>query len=1007
MELQARELLAEVRVEYVREDALDALLELLRTVLARLPECTLEPNAADGFEAALGVPQKPLRFRPPARIEVVGSYALRAVARPRLAVDVAVEAPAACFDEKDQLNNRYFARRWRWLAALAAGLRRKAAFRTQRWEFLDGDIRRPVLVITPRAKKGVARSEFELRLLPCVAPGTFPAVRLAPDRNNLRTAVAETAAGAAPELLPTPHYNAAILRDMLLPVQHGVLARAAMQLPAFCDAALLLKVWVRAQGLEGEPDGVNGALLSLLTAHLAASGALVPGMSALQAARGVLAALAAPETFARGVFMTRCAECGLPPPPSRSAFRRAYEVAFVDASGWLNLAAHVSCSALAQARAAAARSVALLDRPLQALEVFRAVFLARLPRAAAYDAWWHVRVPEGVALPLGGDLPAWRVAEAHVEALATRALGSRVTAVRAFRRRLPTCADPAMAAPHPFDPSAHTILLAAQMDAAAALRAVDMGPAAEDPAAADFRAFWGDRAELRRFQDGAIAEAVVWEAGPASRHLIVDELLACALGRHLLCATVTGTAGLLDGVLAQQGASADQLASARRGAEAASAKLTRQLRGLSGVALRVLAVAPAAAALRHTAAFPPLPHPLAGGAGDDVSGVPRCLEPLELLVQLEGSGKWPDDAAAFAKARAALGCQLAEALAGSYGLRAVASEACVDVFADGFVFRLYLHSERDAALAARQKLAPVEPSGRVAGAVGLEPSVLAFPGYAQLQQRAQHHGFAAALAGNAPAFPGAAQLARRWVAAHMLSSQVAGEAVELLAAAAFTPEAGLPQPATRLAGFLRFLRILSGHPWRKRPLVVDPLGALGTQARRKIDAAHNAACTTGTGPAMALCMPLDPSGGAWTLPRPSLPVVLRLAALARRSLGALQEHVEGAALQDDAAAAAAAFAPALVDFDALLQLRREALPRAQSVLRAVPAAVAERRGAASMATELLVGADPVTALVAALEARFGAVATLCADACGGALLGVKWRPQARVPHPFDVWGFVP
>ena len=75
-------------------------------------------------------------------------------------------------------------------------------------------------------------------------------------------------------------------------------------------------------------------------------------MSALQAARGVLAALAAPETFARGVFMARVADCGLPPPPPRSAFRRAYEVVFVDATGWLNLAAHVSRSALAQVRAA-------------------------------------------------------------------------------------------------------------------------------------------------------------------------------------------------------------------------------------------------------------------------------------------------------------------------------------------------------------------------------------------------------------------------------------------------------------------------------------------------------------------------------------------------------------------------------------------------------------------------------------------------------------------------------
>lgn len=47
----------------------------------------------------------------------------------------------------------------------------------------------------------------------------------------------------------------------------------------------MLQVWARAQGLEGEPDGINGALLSLLAAHLTASGALVR--------RGVLASLLA------------------------------------------------------------------------------------------------------------------------------------------------------------------------------------------------------------------------------------------------------------------------------------------------------------------------------------------------------------------------------------------------------------------------------------------------------------------------------------------------------------------------------------------------------------------------------------------------------------------------------------------------------------------------------------------------------------------------------------------
>jgi len=178
--------------------------------------------------------------------------------------------------------------------------------------------------------------------------------------------------------------------------------------------------------------------------------------------------------------------------------------------------------------------------------------------------------------------------------------------------------------------------------------------------------------------------------------------------------------------------------------------------------------------------------------------------------------------------------------------------------------------------------------------------------------------------------------------------------------------------------------------------------------------------------------------------------------------------VLGAGPAGPEAALAAAFTPALADFDALLRLRRAALPaadrallpaaaaaaaalrcgvveaggcgaaadaapgsRAQAVLHAIPAGVpgvsspplgalscvrrrppaqaalptstlkraragvVTRRGAAGLAAELLVGADPVAALATALDARFGGVALLCADALGGALLGVKWRAQAR------------
>ncbi len=73
--------------------------------------------------------------------------------------------------------------------------------------------------------------------------------------------------------------------------------------------------------------------------------------------------------------------------------------------------------------------------------------------------------------------------------------------------------------------------------------------------------------------------------------------------------------------------------------EAAMLKLGKQLRSASSLPLKIVAVQPLSAAARHTAAFPPLPHPFAGGQRADSSAkVDRCLDTIDLLAQLEGSG---------------------------------------------------------------------------------------------------------------------------------------------------------------------------------------------------------------------------------------------------------------------------------------------------------------------------------------------------------------------------------
>lgn len=71
-------------------------------------------------------------------------------------------------------------------------------------------------------------------------------------------------------------------------------------------------------------------------------------MAAPQLMRSVLAKLAQLHTFEKGVFMAREPARELPPLPAASAFRQHFDIVFVDASGWLNLMADVTRSALQQ-----------------------------------------------------------------------------------------------------------------------------------------------------------------------------------------------------------------------------------------------------------------------------------------------------------------------------------------------------------------------------------------------------------------------------------------------------------------------------------------------------------------------------------------------------------------------------------------------------------------------------------------------------------------------------------
>lgn len=204
--------------------------------------------------------------------------------------------------------------------------------------------------------------------------------------------------------------------------------------------------------------------------------------------------------------------------------------------------------------------------------------------------------------------------------------------------------------------------------------------------------------------------------------------------------------------------------------------------------------------------------------------------------------------------KAAVGCQLAAALASSAGFRSSPSEEGVDVFVDGFAFRLLLYTDRDASMHAKAAAAAHHHAAHHHAAAHAPPRVLLL---------SWHHGLVSTLEGQHPAYGPTVRLAQRWLGCQLMGSQLAPEAVELLVGAVFTCPSPAPPPASRTSGLLRTLQLLAGHPWGRAPLLVDPLREVGEAGRRALTRDFEARRAAGAAPAMFIATPRDTTASRW------------------------------------------------------------------------------------------------------------------------------------------------
>ena len=263
------------------------------------------------------------------------------------------------------------------------------------------------------------------------------------------------------------------------------------------------------------------------------------------------------------------------------------------------------------------------------------------------------------------------------------------------------------------------LVLGVRINTDTSFRMVDRGPPADDTGGVEeFLKLWGSAAQLRRFKDGAIVQAVAWnepdqdadkeyivfDGDDRTQGGIVERIIRYILKTHFfvkkgskrkdssqptipqfmlrnMLSLVDGVRSepTDDGLLKMESSSAathrgvmlafDSLATFLRDNSAKTVSSSSSLgsdekTSRLGIPLEIDAVEPLSPTLRYSELFPPIPHRLLGGSlkvANKVSGV-IADSPIKIQIRFGRSSKWPTDIKAMGAAKTAMLIQLAEGI---------------------------------------------------------------------------------------------------------------------------------------------------------------------------------------------------------------------------------------------------------------------------------------------------------------------------------------------------------
>ncbi|KAK2757848.1 hypothetical protein FQN54_004254 [Arachnomyces sp. PD_36] len=917
--LQVDELLTGLRPNYDQQiskiqKTLHKLKGIIEAIPNREPRPLLEAEKELRKESGIAIPFPEPRpgkdtkytfgYSKPVNINVVGSLALKTWTKTpgSFSIDLAVTIPSSAFQEKDYLNYRYFHKRAYYIACIAAGIKNQTGLNAH-YCYQDENTLRPVIVVEPTGAEDddheFVRSKISIRIITAIENDVFPISKLLPEKNNIRQnrATEESPNTDAAVRDSTPEYNATLRSEATVAHYLKFLHSASVKCDAFGDSCLLGRTWLhqRAFKTSHHGGGFGHFEWAAMVASLFHCGGpngkpvLSQNYSSYQIFKATIQFIVGTDLIKQPLLFS----------PGALTLHPTDTPMFYDGKSGLNILYKMSPWSYRLLRHEARLTLAMLNAPQS--DNFDRIFITRVGEPLLrFDHIFSIKTSQ----PHEPTFSQTRYQSSLYNVL-SQALGDRSKLINLSVPNTPFWSLGVRAPPTRKEESMITVALL--LDAENANRIVDHGPSTEDrEAALAFQKFWGEKAELRRFKDGSILESLVWSdqsSGPS----VVQQIVLYILNRHFnfppdainslgdnlgqdLCRSV--------GISLHPTTSFQALVNAFR-------SLEKNVQEVEGLPLTLRQLSSASASLRHTS-------------------IQSLSKPADIVLQFEGSAKWPDDLAAIQMTKIAFLIKIGDLLEQSHsaisarvGLENEGSKYLNRAFLDistahQNTFRLRIHHDREQTLLERLVKDPTHGARlKEEAAYGLaayKRNFIQAPRYTQ----AVHN-----LCNRYPLLSSTIRIMKHWCASHLFGSHLPEELIELFVIRVFVNPSPWGVPSSVLTGLLRTLDMLSRWDWQQEPLVVDFNGELNVSeieaintrlvAWRNIDPAMNTV-------ALFVATNIDHDGVTWSqYAKPPKVVAARLSSLAKAATRLIKE--KGVDLD-----AADLFTSPLSDYDFVLHL---------------------------------------------------------------------------------------